>query len=212
MKTVIIRNETPADYPAVEHLTREAFWNQYVPGCSEHYLVHVMRSHPDYIPQLAFVLELEGRIIGSIHYTRAALIDQTGEEKPVLTFGPVSILPQFQRKGYGKRLMEHTFARAAAMGYEAIVIFGNPDNYVARGFRPAKNTMWAWRRRSSPLPCWSRSWSPARWTAGPGSIGKALLARCARMLGQWTPLTPLSRPKKRAGSPVRKPFTSTATR
>ena len=66
MKTVIIRNETPADYPAVEHLTREAFWNQYVPGCSEHCLVHVMRSHPDYIPQLAFVLELEGRIIGSI--------------------------------------------------------------------------------------------------------------------------------------------------
>ena len=138
MKTVIIRNETPADYPAVEHLTREAFWNQYVPGCSEHYLVHVMRSHPDYIPQLAFVLELEGRIIGSIHYTRTALIDQTGGEKPVLTFGPVSILPQFQRKGYGKRLMEHTFARAAAMGYEAIVIFGNPDNYVARGFKVCK--------------------------------------------------------------------------
>lgn len=138
METLIIRNETPADYQAVEHLTREAFWNQYVPGCSEHYLVHVMRQHPDYIPQLAFVLELDGRIIGSIHYTRAALADQTGAETPILTFGPVSILPQFQRKGYGKRLMEHSFQRAAATGYDVIVIFGNPDNYVARGFKGCK--------------------------------------------------------------------------
>ena len=138
MKTMIIRNETPADYSAVEHLTREAFWNQYVPGCSEHYLVHVMRSHPDYIPQLAFVLELDGEIIGSIHYTRAWLTAENGAEKQILTFGPVSILPQFQRQGYGKRLMEHSFQQAAAMGYDAIAIFGNPDNYVARGFKSCK--------------------------------------------------------------------------
>lgn len=138
MKAIMIRNETPADYPIVENLTREAFWNQYVPGCEEHYLVHVMRAHPDYLPDLAFVLELDGQIIGSIHYTKAWLVDETGEEKEILTFGPVSILPPYQRKGYGKRLMDHSFAQAAAMGYDVIAIFGNPDNYVARGFKSCK--------------------------------------------------------------------------
>ena len=137
MKT-IIRNETPADYRAVETLTREAFWNQNFPGCDEHYLVHVMRSHPDFIPQLDFVLELDGEIIGSVLYTKAALLDEQGQKKTVLTFGPVSIAPEHQRKGYGKQLLEHSFATAAAMGYDAIVIFGNPDNYVARGFKSCK--------------------------------------------------------------------------
>ena len=137
MKT-IIRNETPADYRAVETLTREAFWNQNFPGCDEHYLVHVMRSHPDFIPQLDFVLELDGEIIGSVLYTKAALLDEQGQKKTVLTFGPVSIAPEHQRKGYGKQLLEHSFAEAAAMGYDAIVIFGNPDNYVARGFKSCK--------------------------------------------------------------------------
>lgn len=135
---IIIRNETPADYRAVENLTREAFWNQNVPGCDEHYLVHVMRSHPDFIPQLDFVLELDGEIIGSVLYTKAALMDAQGQKKTVLTFGPFSIAPEHQRKGYGKQLLEHSFTAAAAMGYDAVVIFGNPDNYVARGFKSCK--------------------------------------------------------------------------
>ena len=138
MQNIIIRNEIPADYQAVEHLTREAFWNQYVPGCNEHYLVHRMRRHPDYLPELSFVLEVDGRIIGSIHYTKSTLLDQSGAEKQVLSFGPVSILPQYQRKGYGKRLMEHSFERAAAMGYDAVIIFGDPNNYVSRGFKSCK--------------------------------------------------------------------------
>ena len=75
---IIIRNETSADYRAVEELTREAFWNVYKPGADEHYFVHMMRSHPDFIPELAFVLELEGRIIGSIMYTKAWLEDEDG--------------------------------------------------------------------------------------------------------------------------------------
>jgi len=137
MKT-IIRNETPADYRAVEMLTREAFWNQNIPGCDEHYLVHVMRSHPNFIPQLDFVLELDGEIIGSVLYTKATLRNEQGREKTVLTFGPVSIAPKHQRKGYGKQLLEHSFAAAVAMGYDTIVIFGNPDNYVARGFKSCK--------------------------------------------------------------------------
>lgn len=133
-----IRKETPADYPAVEDMTRRAFYNLYVPGCVEHYLVHIMRGHQDFIPQLDFVLELDGRIVGSILYTKARLVDEAGTEKEVLTFGPVCVMPEHQRKGYGKLLMEHSFAEAAALGYDVIVIFGSPANYVGRGFQSCK--------------------------------------------------------------------------
>ena len=130
-----IRNETPADYEAVEHITRQAFWNLYIPGCNEHYLVHVMRSHADFVPELDLVVELDGRVIGNIMYTKARLTDQSGQEKPILTFGPVSVAPVYQRRGYGKALMEYSFDRARELGYDVIVIFGNPGNYVGRGFR-----------------------------------------------------------------------------
>ena len=119
-----IRNETQADYAVVEDLTRRAFYNVYMPGCVEHYLVHTMRTHADFVHELDFVLELDGRIIGNVMYTKAQLTDENGAEKTILTFGPVSILPEYQRKGYGKTLLEHSFGRAIELGYDAIVIFG----------------------------------------------------------------------------------------
>ena len=137
-QNVIIRNETPADYEAVEVMTRRAFYNLYVPGCNEHYLVRVMRTHPDFVPELDLVLELEGRIIGNVMYTKTRLVDEAGEEKHILTFGPVCIAPEYQRLGYGKLLLEHSFERALALGYDVVVIFGNPNNYVSRGFISCK--------------------------------------------------------------------------
>ncbi len=133
-----IRNEEPKDYARVEDITRKAFWNLYIPGCNEHYLVHIMRSHPDFIPELDFVIEADGEIVGNIMYTRARLVDEAGEEKQILTFGPVCILPEYQRKGLGKQLMEYSFEKAAALGYDVIVIFGNPGNYVGRGFKSCR--------------------------------------------------------------------------
>lgn len=134
----MIRLETPCDYRTVETITREAFWNLSVPGCDEHYYVHVMRNHVDFIPELDFVLEVDGRIIGNVMYTKCKLTDEIGEEKQILSFGPICILPEYQRKGYGKALLEHSFEKALALGYDTIVIFGNPDNYVARGFKSCK--------------------------------------------------------------------------
>ncbi len=61
-----IRNERKSDYETVEKITREAFYNLYVPGCTEHYLVHIMREHKDFIPELDFVLELDGEVIGKV--------------------------------------------------------------------------------------------------------------------------------------------------
>ena len=130
-----IRNERESDYKIVEDITRKAFYHVYVPGCMEHYLVHIMRGHEDFIPELDFVIELDGQIVGNIMYTKAKLTDEAGAEKEIVTFGPVSILPKYQRKGYGKMLIEHSLKRAAELGYEAVVIMGSPANYVGSGFQ-----------------------------------------------------------------------------
>lgn len=137
MKT-IIRNETPADYRAVENLTRESFWNVYKPGADEHYYVNQMRSHPDFIPELAFVLEADGEIVGSILYTKAWLEDEQGVRKEILSFGPLCIAPKYQRRKLGKLLIEHSFAVARELGYDVNIMFGNPGNYVSRGFVSCK--------------------------------------------------------------------------
>lgn len=133
-----IRNEKETDYNKVEEITRKAFYNLYVPGCYEHYLVHIMRSHEDFLPELDFVVEVDNQVIGNIMYTKARLVDGTVEEKKILTFGPICILPEYQRMGYGKMLMEHSFQQAIKLGYDAIVIFGNPNNYVSSGFKSCK--------------------------------------------------------------------------
>lgn len=133
-----IRNEREADYKIVEDITRKAFYNVYVPGCMEHYLVHIMREHEDFIPELDFVIELDGQIVGNIMYTKAKLTDEKGMEKEILTFGPVSVLPEYQRNGYGKMLIEHSLKHAAELGYEAVVIMGSPANYVSSGFQCCK--------------------------------------------------------------------------
>lgn len=138
MSEYSIRLEKPEDYRAVEELTREAFWNVYKPGADEHYFVHQMRSHPDFIPELAFVAELDGRIIGNIMYTKAWLEDETGRRKEILSFGPLCVAREYQRHKVGKALIEHSFEVARSMGYDVNINFGNPGNYVGRGFVSCK--------------------------------------------------------------------------
>ena len=122
----------------MENLTRESFWNVYKPGADEHYYVHRMRFHPDFIPELAFVLEKDGEIIGNIMYTKAWLENEAGERKEILSFGPLCIAPKYQRQKLGKLLIEHSFDAARKMGYGVNIIFGNPGNYVSRGFVSCK--------------------------------------------------------------------------
>ncbi len=134
----IIRPETENDYREVENLTREAFWNVYKPGADEHYFVHMMRSHPDFIPELAFVLEIDRKIVGNIMYTKAWLEDEHGERKEILSLGPLCVAPEYQRQKLGKVLINHSFAAARKMGYDVNINFGNPGNYVSCGFVSCK--------------------------------------------------------------------------
>ena len=138
MNGITIRLEKESDHRAVEELTRDAFWNVYKPGADEHYYVHQMRRHPDFIPELAFVAELDGRIIGNIMYTKARLEDENGTRREILSFGPLCVAPEYQRRKVGKLLIERSFDAARAMGYDVNINFGNPGNYVSRGFVSCK--------------------------------------------------------------------------
>ena len=131
---MIIRRETPADYDAVEHLTREAFWNVYRPGCTEHYVVHVLRKDPAFVPELDLVMEWNGQLIGHVMYMRAKITADDGRELPVMTFGPISIHPDFQRRGLGKRLLDESMERARELGAGALCIEGNIAFYGKSGF------------------------------------------------------------------------------
>jgi predicted N-acetyltransferase YhbS len=129
-----IRNEHPADYRQVEEITRQAFWNLYKPGAEEHYLVHTMRGHKDYIPELSSVILENDEIIGSIHFTRAKVISPAGEETPIVHFGPVCIKPELHRRGYGRALITHAISNAKANGHRAIVLAGFRYHYEPYGF------------------------------------------------------------------------------
>ena len=135
---LVIRNETEADYRNVEYLVREAFWNVQVPGCDEHFILHSLRDSDDFIPELDFVAERAGRIVGQIACTRAVIKDMQGESSEVLTFGPVSVLSEFQRRGIGSALILRIIGLARKMGYPAVCIYGDPRYYSRFGFRCAE--------------------------------------------------------------------------
>ncbi len=139
MKQFTIRLEQPEDYRAVENLTREAFWNHHVPGCDEHYLAHVLRESGCFLPELDFVAVSDGELVGNIMYTRANVLCDSGETLPVLSFGPLSVLPDWQGKGIGSALVNHSLKKAAELGFNAVLIYGDPAFYSCLGFRSAES-------------------------------------------------------------------------
>lgn len=129
-----IRLEQPADYREVENLTREAFWNVYAPGCVEHYVLNQYRNNPDFIPELDFVLEKDGKIIGHVMFSKAEIVKEDGSILPSWTFGPISIHPDYKRKGYGLKLLQYALDKAREMGIGVICMEGNIDFYKHAGF------------------------------------------------------------------------------
>ena len=91
-----IRLEQPADYSETEQVIREAFWNHYSPGCTEHYLLHVMRNSPNFVPELDFVAVANKKIIGSVVFMKSFILGDDGKRYDVLTLGPIAVLPVFQ--------------------------------------------------------------------------------------------------------------------
>lgn len=137
MKNLNIRRETPDDYRTVENLIREAFWNVYRPGCLEHYVLNQLRNDPDFVTELDLVLEKDGEIIGSVIFMRAEIEADDGRRIPIMTFGPIGILPEYKRRGYGKLLLDYALEKAKELGAGAICMEGNIDFYGKSGFVPA---------------------------------------------------------------------------
>ena len=129
-----IRLEEEKDYRAVEELIRESFWNVYRPGCSEHFVIHVLRDDPAFVKELDFVMEQDGRIIGQNLFMKTVIEADDGRTIPVLTMGPICIANDLKRKGYGKAILDYSLDKAAALGFGAVLFEGNIDFYGKSGF------------------------------------------------------------------------------
>lgn len=134
MNDYIIRQETKDDYRAVEELIRESFWNVYRPGCTEHYVIHVLRDDPAFVRELDFVMERDGKLIGQNMFAKTVINGDDGRVTDVLTMGPICITPELKRKGYGKMLLDYSLGKAAEMGFGAVLFEGNIDFYGKSGF------------------------------------------------------------------------------
>jgi len=136
---IIVRDETQADYRKVEDITRKAFWNLYFPGCNEHYLVHIMRNHKDFIKELALVVTINEKVVGNIMYMKSYVKNEKDEIIETITFGPVSVHPSYQKQGIGSTLIKKSIEKAKENKYKAIIIYGYPHNYCKYGFKSSKD-------------------------------------------------------------------------
>ena len=134
-----IRLENNKDHREVENLVRESFWNVYRPGCSEHYVIHVLRDDPAFVKELDFVMEQGGRIIGQNMFMKTVINTDGGGDIPVLTMGPICITPDLKRQGYGKALLDYGLQQAQKLGFGAVLFEGNIDFYGKSGFDFARN-------------------------------------------------------------------------
>jgi len=139
LESITLRLEQPSDYRETENLTREAFWNHYVPGCDEHYLLHIMRGSAAFVPELDFVALYNGRIVGNAVCAKSVIKTDDENECEVLGIGPISVLPEYQSKGIGGRLLELVKQTARDMEYRAIFLYGDPEYYSRYGFVAAEN-------------------------------------------------------------------------
>ena len=136
---VAIRLEKEEEYREVENLVREAFWNVYRPGCSEHFVIHVLRDDPAFVKELDLVMEKDGGLIGQNMFMRTVIGADDGRVIPVLTMGPICVTPELKRCGYGKRLLDYSLERAAEMGFGAVLFEGNIGFYGHSGFTYARD-------------------------------------------------------------------------
>ncbi len=137
-KKITIRPENKKDFREVELLTREAFWDVYKPGCDEYFVLHNLRNAPAFVRKLDYLACDGDMIVGNIVYSEAKVINNKKEEFIVLCMGPFAVLPGYQKKGIGKKLLNETIEKAKGFNYKAIIIFGNPEFYHKFGFKNAK--------------------------------------------------------------------------
>lgn len=129
-----IRKETAADYEAVYSVVKRAFAHAEHADGNEQDLVDALRKGDAFIPELSLVAEADGKIVGHIMFTKATVAG-----KPVLALAPLSILPEYQRKGIGQALIQEGHKIAKELGYTHSVVFGSEKYYPKAGYSPAED-------------------------------------------------------------------------
>lgn len=104
----------------------------------EHYVLHRFRNTSDFIKELDFLMEYNGRIIGQVAYVKSA-IETEKSVVPITTFGPICILPEYRRLGLGRILLEYSLKEAAKLGFVAVAITGDAGFYGKIGFVKGKD-------------------------------------------------------------------------
>ena len=129
-----IRKELPQDYRETEEMTKRSFYNVYGPGCDEHLLVHKLRTHKDYLPELSRVALVDGKIAGTIMYFKCVIHGEK-EDVTIASFGPLCVDHKYKNCGIGRKLLEATLPLAKEAGFPGIMIFGEPYYYPKFGFK-----------------------------------------------------------------------------
>ncbi len=168
IQNTTLRKTNLNEFHITENLTREAFWNLYKPGCDEHLALHQLREGESYIPDLDLVALLDGQIVGHVITTGAMvitagssvvtsgarvktagsgvqtetagvdLVSRNNSPYEVLCLGPVSAHPDLQGRGIGSQLIRQSIASATALGFKAIILYGDPAYYSRFGFENAQ--------------------------------------------------------------------------
>lgn len=131
---MIIRPERPDEYPAIYRLVETAFKTAQVSSGTEQDFVDQLRAGDGYIPELALVAELDGELVGHIMLTRIPLTRRDGTTITVLLLAPLSVIFKQRGLGVGAALVREALSRAAAKGYLAVFLCGNPEYYARFGF------------------------------------------------------------------------------
>ena len=131
-----IRQEHINDHKEVFNVIEKAFRNAEYADHTEQFLVERLRASNAFIPELSLVAEIDERIVGHILLTRIKVKNETAESDS-LALAPVSVLPEFQGKGIGGKLIVESHKRAKELGHKSIVLLGHAFYYPRFGYRQA---------------------------------------------------------------------------
>jgi len=126
---VLIRSEKSADFAAISMVTAAAFESVEISDHTEQFIVEALRNAKALT--ITLVAEVHGRIVGHIAFSPVVMSDGT---KDWYGLGPVSVLPEFQRAGIGKALVQEGLSRLKGLGAKGCCLVGHPQYYRQFGF------------------------------------------------------------------------------
>jgi len=127
---VTIRSETNSDATAIGEVTAAAFEALEISSHTEQFIIEALRAAKALTVSL--VAEINGNIIGHIAISPVTISDGT---PGWYGLGPVSVLPAYQRQGFGKSLIQEGLSRLKSLNARGCCLVGHPDYYRQFGFR-----------------------------------------------------------------------------